>query len=244
MDGEDVAVLRIAVIYPDLLGTYGDGGNALALAARARARDIDVEVVAMTIATGVTSADVYLLGGGEDGPQRLARDLLHEAHFADRVEEGAYVFAVCAGLQILGRSFSVEGDASYPGLALVEATTTRGATRSVGDLATMVAGRVMVGFENHGGLTVLGDGAEPLGQVVHGRGNDGLVDGYRTPRIWATYAHGPVLAQNPWLADEVLSTVTGRTLVAWPSVADRLYAQRSEQLSTRHRGDDRTERHR
>lgn len=244
MDGEDVAMLSIAVVYPDLLGTYGDGGNALALAARARARGIDVEVVAMTIATGVTPADVYLLGGGEDGPQRLARDLLHEAHFVDRVEEGAYVFAVCAGLQILGTSFSVEGDESYPGLALVEATTTRGTTRSVGDLATVVEGHLMVGFENHGGLTALGDGVEALGRVVLGRGNDGFVDGYRTSRIWATYAHGPVLAQNPWLADEVLTAVTGRTLLAWPSVADRLYAQRCEQLSTRHRGDDRTEGHR
>jgi len=234
-------VLTIGVVYPDLLGTYGDGGNAVALAARARARDIEVEVVAMTIGAGISSADLYLLGGGEDGPQRLARDLLSDAGFVERVSEGAYVFAVCAGLQILGTSFSVEGDASYPGLALVDATTTRGVTRSVGDLATMVAGRFMVGFENHGGVTVLGEGVSPLGQVVAGRGNDGRVDGYRASRIWATYAHGPVLAQNPWLADEVVSTVTGIELAAWSSVADRLYAQRCGLLSTRHPADDRTQ---
>ena len=240
MDGQDLTVLTIGVVYPDLLGTYGDGGNAVALAARARAREIDVEVVPMTIGAGISWADLYLLGGGEDGPQRLARDLLGDAGFVERVNDGAYVFAVCAGLQILGSSFSVEGDASYPGLALVDATTTRGATRSVGDLAAMVSGRLMVGFENHGGVTVLGDGVSPLGQVVMGRGNDGRVDGYRASRIWATYAHGPVLAQNPWLADEVLSTVTGIELAAWSSVADRLYAQRCELLSTRHPADART----
>ena len=240
MDGQDHAVLTIGVVFPDLLGTYGDGGNAIALAARARARGLDVEVVEMTIATGVGPADLYLLGGGEDGPQRLARDLLHEAGFVDRVNEGAYVFAVCAGLQILGTSFSVEGDASYPGLALVDATTTRGTTRSVGDFATMVTGRLLVGFENHGGVTVLGEGVIPFGQVVVGRGNDGRVDGYRTARIWATYAHGPVLAQNPWLADEVLGTVTGREIPPWSSVADRLYAQRCGLLSTRRPGDGRT----
>ena len=233
-------MLTIGVVFPDLLGTYGDGGNAIALAARARARGLDVEVVEMTIATGVGPADLYLLGGGEDGPQRLARDLLHEARFVERVNEGAYVFAVCAGLQILGTSFSVEGDESYPGLSLIDATTTRGATRSVGDFVTMVAGRMLVGFENHGGVTVLGVGVIPFGQVVVGRGNDGLVDGYRTARIWATYAHGPVLAQNPWLADEVLVTVTGREIPPWSSVADRLYAQRCGLLSTRRPGDGRT----
>lgn len=233
MDGEDVVVLTIAVLYPDLLGTYGDGGNATVLQARARARDIEVAVVAVTIGSVVPPASLYLLGGGEDGPQRLARDLLVDGGFVDRVNEGSYVFAVCAGLQILGTSFSVEGETSYPGLALVEVATTRARSRAVGNLATMVAGRTMVGFENHGGVTVLGDDVRPLGQVIAGRGNDGRVDGFRTARMWATYAHGPVLAQNPWLADEVLSTVTGRELAPWPSVADRLYDERCRLISTR-----------
>lgn len=233
MDGEVVAVLSIAVLYPDLLGTYGDGGNVAVLRARAQARDIEVAVVAVTIGSLVPPASLYLLGGGEDGPQRLACDLLSDGGFVERVNEGSFVFAVCAGLQILGTSFSIDGDSSYPGLALVEATTTRARSRSVGNLATMVAGRPMVGFENHGGVTVLGDDVRPLGQVIVGRGNDGHVDGFRTARMWATYAHGPVLAQNPWLADEVLSAVTGIELAPWSSVADRLYDERCRLISTR-----------
>ena len=35
----------ICVLYPELLGTYGDGGNGLAVAERARRRGVDVEVV-------------------------------------------------------------------------------------------------------------------------------------------------------------------------------------------------------
>ena len=233
MDGPDLAVLTLAVLFPDLLGTYGDGGNAVALAARARGRGIDVEVIDVTIGSSIPAASLYLLGGGEDGPQRLACDLLAEGGFLDRVGEGAHVFAVCAGLQILGTSFSIEGDASYPGLGLVDATTTRGEQRAVGDMATRVAGRTMVGFENHGGVTALGDGLRALGDVVVGRGNDGHVDGYRAERLWATYAHGPVLAQNPWLADDVLGELVGHDLAPWPSVADRLYRERCERLSTR-----------
>jgi len=243
MDGEDDAVLTVAVLFPDLLGTYGDGGNATALVARARARGVDVEVLEVTIGSVLPAASIYLLGGAEDGPQRLACDLLAENGFVQRVDEGAFVFAVCAGLQILGTSFSIEGDASYSGLGLVDAVTTRGAQRSVGDLATMVDGRLLVGFENHGGVTVLASGLEALGDVVHGRGNDGRLDGYRAPRLWATYAHGPVLAQNPWLADEVLQDVLGRELAPWPSVADRLYAERCERISTRRPDDGRTRRH-
>lgn len=244
MDGEEFPVLSIVVLYPDLLGTYGDGGNAVVLAARARARGIDVEVHEVTIGTAIPSAALYLLGGGEDGPQRLACDLLGEGGFVDRFNEGAHVFAVCAGLQILGSSFSIEGDASCPGLGLIDVSTTRGSTRSVGDLATLVHGRMMVGFENHGGVTVLGEGVEAYGDVVVGRGNDGRVDGFRASRLIATYAHGPVLAQNPWLADELLGEISGQTLSAWPSVADRLYDERCALLSTRRSDAGRTGDHR
>jgi CobQ-like glutamine amidotransferase family enzyme len=233
VDGEDDAVLTFCVLYPDLLGTYGDGGNAVVLAARARARGIEARTMDVTIGQEIPDASLYLLGGGEDGPQRLACDLLAEGGLADRVRDGAFVFAVCAGLQILGTSFSIEGDATYPGLALVDATTARGPSRSVGDIATRVGDHTMVGFENHGGVTTLGGAVAAFGDVLVGRGNDGRVDGYRGARLWATYAHGPVLAQNPWLADEVLEEVSGEEITPWPSVADRLYAERCATISTR-----------
>jgi hypothetical protein len=65
---------------------------------------------------------------------------------------------------------------------------------------------------------------------VRGRANDGKLDGYRAGRIWATYAHGPVLAMNPWFCDEVLESVLGRTLEPLATAADRLYEQRSAVL--------------
>ncbi len=237
-------MLSVVVLYPDLLGTYGDGGNALVLVARARARGLDVAVREVTIGEAIPPASLYLLGGGEDGPQRLACDLLSEGGFVDRVRDGAAVFAVCAGLQILGTSFAVEGDASYPGLALVAAVTVRGPDRSVGEMATRVGERTMVGFENHGGVTRVGSGVAPLGEVVVGRGNDGRVDGFRTRSLWATYAHGPVLALNPWLADEVLAQVSGRPLAPWTSVADQLYEERCAAISTRRSDVARTRGHR
>lgn len=219
-------MLRIALVYPELLGTYGDGGNALVLGERARRRGIEVEVVNVAIDDDVPDASLYLLGGGEDGPQRLGADLLRESSFASRVGDGKYVLAVCAGLQILGTSFAVEGNDEYQGLGLVNAVTRRGLTRSVGELLVRRENDVLVGFENHGGRTELGAGVEPFGIVERGRGNDGVVDGYRTPRIWASYAHGPVLAMNPWFADEILASVLERELEPLDSIANDLYAER------------------
>jgi CobQ-like glutamine amidotransferase family enzyme len=219
-------VLKIALVYPELLGTYGDGGNALVLGERARRRGIEVDVTSVQIGDEMPDASLYLLGGGEDGPQRLGADLLSASSFASRVHDGAHVFAVCAGLQILGTTFAVEGDDEYEGLGLVHAVTHRGLTRSVGELLVRCGAEVLVGFENHGGRTELGSDVEPFGVVERGRGNDGVVDGYRTSTMWATYAHGPVLAMNPWLADEILASVLGRELDPLDSVADDLYVER------------------
>jgi hypothetical protein len=77
----------------------------------------------------------------------------------------------------------------------------------------------------------LGPGVEPFGVVERGRGNDGTVDGYTTSTVWASYAHGPVLAMNPWFADEVLERVLGRELAPLPTVADQLYEERRALLA-------------
>jgi len=225
MDEGDNTMVTIALLYPELLGTYGDGGNARVLAHRARARGIEATVVTVSTDDTLVDADVYLLGGGEDGPQRFACEALRSSDFADRIEHGATVLAVCAGLQILGSTFCVEGDDAYQGLGIVDATTTRGPRRAVGELRTAVNGTMLVGFENHGGRTSLGSAA-PFGTVTSGVGNDGSVDGFVYRNVLATYAHGPVLALNPWLADDLLSRALGITLAPYRSLADDLYEQR------------------
>ena len=67
--------------------------------------------------------------------------------------------------------------------------------------------RMLAGFENHAGRTRLDSGAEPLGRVIAGFGNDGEsgYEGCRVGRALGTYLHGPLLPRNPWLADLLLS---------------------------------------
>ena len=57
--------LTIVRLYHDLLGTYGDQGNAEVLCYRARARGIEVELVEVNPGEPTPrSADIYLLGRG------------------------------------------------------------------------------------------------------------------------------------------------------------------------------------
>jgi CobQ-like glutamine amidotransferase family enzyme len=211
--------LTIAVVYPDLLGTYGDGGNALVLARRAAWRGIDVDLVQAPSDRALPEADLYTIGGGEDGPQvRAATSLVDDGTLARRVEEGAVVLGVCAGFQLLGRSFPDSTGARRDGLGLLDLTTRKGTgPRAVGELvATPVADAPrtargdrlprLSGFENHGGVTTVGSGARVLATVERGVGNGGGGgdEGAWSGRVLGTYLHGPVLARNTALADLLL----------------------------------------
>src|SRR3954447_9023707 len=99
--------VSIALLYPELLGTYGDGGDAAVLVQPLRWRGIAAEVVDVHAGEPVPrSCQVYLMGGGEDAPQAIAaHELRSGTVLTDAVGDGAAVLAVCAGLQVLGHSF-------------------------------------------------------------------------------------------------------------------------------------------
>jgi lipid II isoglutaminyl synthase (glutamine-hydrolysing) len=212
-------LVRIAVIYPDLLGTYGDGGNGLILARRAEWYGAQVVLTQAPSDAALPEADIYCLGGGEDGPQvRAARSLIEDATLARRAAEGAVVLAVCAGYQIVGKTFPGADGTVHEGVGLLDITTTKGTgPRAVGEVVgeptdgAPGALPTLTGFENHGGRTALGDGVTALALVTHGVGNgDGsATEGAVAGRVVGTYLHGPVLARNPALADLLLRWALG-----------------------------------
>jgi CobQ-like glutamine amidotransferase family enzyme len=225
--------LRIVWIYPDLLSTYGDRGNLPILARRARQRGMPVETLEVRSDQRLpATADIYLIGGGEDGPQALAAErLLADGGVHKAVGQGAAVLAVCAGYQLFGHSFFAKG-AKYQGLGLLDLTSDRGETRAVGELRGDMDPRLglppLTGFENHGGRTHLGEGVAPLARVTAGVGNDGHTEGAWHGKILGTYSHGPALARNPDVADLLLRWATGLDSLApvddtW---ADRLRTER------------------
>ncbi|HEX2357320.1 MAG TPA: glutamine amidotransferase [Micromonosporaceae bacterium] len=227
------SALRVVWIYPDLLSTYGDRGNLLILARRAALRGYDVEPIEIRSDQALPeTADIYLIGGGEDGPQALAAErLIADGSLHRAVDRGAVLFAVCAGYQLVGRSFFAKG-AEYGGLDLLDLHSDRGPSRAVGELGGEVDPRLalpaLTGFENHGGRTHLGPGVSPLARVTVGIGNDGRTEGAWRGKVLGTYSHGPALSRNPALADLLLRWAVGAEALApiddtW---AERLRAER------------------
>ncbi len=245
--------LNIGLVLPDVLGTYGDDGNALVLRQRARLRGWKAEIHRINLGDDVPeSLDVYTVGGGEDTAQIIAAEyLLNNPGLSRAAQAQRPIFAVCAGLQVLGESFRASGRV-VDGLGLIDATTTPLADRAIGEVATTPTGagiteelpEPLTCCENHLGATVLGASAQPLGTIDRGTGNsdeaatydlhdaqaqrrgEGAVQG----SVIATYMHGPCLARNPQLADLLLARATGQKLkdlepLELPAI-DKLRAER------------------
>jgi lipid II isoglutaminyl synthase (glutamine-hydrolysing) len=208
------SALRVGLVYPELLGTYGDRGNAVVLVQRARWRGHDAELVEVAASEPIPdSLDVYLFGGGEDDPQSMAAaGMRASAASVIRARAGgAAVLAVCAGFQLIGHRYETGDGETLEGLELVDAVTRAGPDRLIGEVVVEPDHPlpVLTGFENHGGRTTLGPGERPLGRVRAGGGNGDGFDGVLGERLVGTYLHGPVLPRNPALADLLLSWVIG-----------------------------------
>ena len=231
------SAVRLVWVYPDLLSTYGDRGNAARAgppgpaARRCRSTIAEVNSDQPVPADG----DIYLLGGGEDRPQILAAERLRgDGGLAAAAGRGAVVFAVCAGYQIIGTEFGgVEGE-PVPGLGLIDIRSGRGDRRGVGEITADVDPALgvdrLTGFENHQGVTRRGPEVRPLATVVTGVGNGDGTEGSHFGRVVGTYLHGPALVRNPGLADLLLGWVTGPLPAIDPRQEDLVTRLRADRL--------------
>jgi CobQ-like glutamine amidotransferase family enzyme len=234
-----VSSLVVGHLFPDYLNIYADRGNIAVLTARAawRGYDLDVRALGANAMIRPGEHDLFYIGGGQDREQALiAPELaalgprLHEA-----VGAGAAALAVCGGYQLLGRFYRDQSGDELPGIGLLPLHTVAGSRRMIGDVlleCELEAGqkRTLAGFENHAGGTILDEGAEPLGRVIAGFGNDGEsgYEGCRSGRVLGTYLHGPLLPRNPWLADWLLAQAVAHktgTAPIFEPLADTLERQ-------------------
>jgi len=224
--------IRLGHLYPDYLNIYADRGNIAVLRQRAAWRGHELEVVPLSVGDRIDprAHDLLYVGGGQDREQTLvARELAGKGkQVLAAAEGGVAVFAVCGGYQLLGRFYRFANGEELPGVGLFPLHTIAGERRMIGDILLDCAldsgrSRTLVGFENHAGRTYLDAGAEPLGRVVAGFGNDGTsgFEGCRVGRAIGTYLHGPLLPRNPWLADWLLGqAIAHQTGGEAPELAD------------------------
>ncbi|MGB3330306.1 MAG: glutamine amidotransferase [Thermomicrobiales bacterium] len=200
--------IKIAWLYGTKMNIYGDRGNVLALAQRARWRGIDPEVVEIGLGDEIPDdVDIFFFGGGQDQEQiAVSHDLqgAKGARLKQAIEDGAAMLSICGGYQLLGHEYRPHDAEPLPGIGLFDITSEAGAERFIGNVVIQSEEwGPLVGFENHSGLTFLGEGATPMGTVDVGRGNNGKdgTEGTRYKNALGCYLHGALLPKNPALAD-------------------------------------------
>lgn len=199
--------LKIVQLYPCDMNIYGDWGNTLSLSRRAKAHGFEVEIVDYNPEdTFPDDADIIVGGGGQDSGQTVIGDDLQSIApiLREKAESGTPMLVICGLYQLFGKEFRTIGGQTLPGIGIFDAVTVGGEGRLIGNIVEESEEfGTIIGYENHSGLTTLGEGAKPLATVIKGEGNnknDGQ-EGARVHNVIGTYLHGSLLPKNPKISD-------------------------------------------
>ena len=204
-------MITVLHLYPRELGINGDVGNVMALAKRAEWRGIPLRVLDHEIGAALPDA-VHLvhIGSGPVSAQELVRaDLAAIApRLRDWAAAGVPFLAVAGGWQLLGRSLTDLDGRVHEGAGIFPSAAVLTERRASGEVAT----DELAGYENHGAVTTLLDGARPLATTLRGHGNGagagpsrGATEGVVVGDSVGTNLHGPFLPMNPSWADRLLA---------------------------------------
>lgn len=223
--------LTIGWLYPELMSTYGDRGNSIILTKRCEWRDISVSVLpidAKTTEKELRSCNLIIGGGAQDRQQALVISDLRDKKgklLKEIFDSGTPGLFVCGSPQLLGHSYMTGDGTVLKGLGIFDMETKhfgKQKQRCIGNTVCEISEdfrveglefrHTIVGFENHGGRTYLGEGVKPFAKVMKGNGNNGEdgTEGAIYKHCIATYSHGPFLSKNPHIADWLLSKALHR----------------------------------
>lgn len=209
--------IQIAHLYPELMNTYGDSGNIICLQKRCEWRGIKATIHQANIGDEIPpNIDLYFFGGGQDSSQKaVGIDLqTKKERLLKDINKGIPLLAICGGYQLCGKEYLPINDAPIPGISIFPVTTKGSNKRMIGNIALTlneelskkIPKNTIIGFENHSGQTFLEKGANSLGTVLKGFGNNGTdqLEGCVINNAIGCYLHGSVLPKNPHLADYLI----------------------------------------
>lgn len=208
--------IRACHLYGNLLNTYGDNGNMLMLAYQAKKRGVTFtsEIVSIHESFKAEDYDFVFFGGGQDYEQVIvSKDIQKKkTELTKYIEEDGVTLAICGGYQMLGHYYIGANGEKIPGIsALDHYSLSQDNNRFIGNVEIYNAefDETYYGFENHNGMTFLGAGERPLGQVKVGHGNNGQdkTEGVIYKNTFGSYFHGPLLARNEHLAVRLIDLI-------------------------------------
>jgi len=207
--------INLVHIYPREMSIYGDLGNTRCLASRLRWHGYEAVVHQHHPGTEFPE-DAHLVvgGGGQDsGQARVEADLERNGdRLTALAADGTPMLMICGMYQLFGNAFITVEGRSLPGLGILDVTTRGNAKRMIGPVVLDTEFGEVVGYENHSGSTVLGEGQKPFGTVRSGMGNNGTdqTEGATTGNVFGSYLHGPILPANPAFADALIARAVER----------------------------------
>ena len=227
-------MLRIVQLYPQDMNIYGDWGNVLTLQRRAQWHGYDVELLEYNPGDAFPeNIDILIGGGGQDSGQTVIQDDLQKIapRLKSLAENGTPMLVICGLYQLFGKFFKTKDGVTIPGVGIFDSETHGGPERLIGNIVTESAefGQI-VGYENHSGLTYLSSGAQPLGKVIRGAGNNSQdeTEGARVHNVIGSYLHGSLLPKNPRIADWLIEQAATRKYGDFtPTVIDDRFADKA-----------------
>ena len=208
--------IRLLQLYPRDMNIYGDWGNTLVLKKRLEWHGYDVTLLEYNPGdTFPDDVDLIVGGGGQDsGQNKISADLLSIGnHLKKLAEDNVPMLMVCGLYQQFGHFFKTKDGDVIKGIGLLDIETHGGNERLIGNIVTSSDDfGLIIGYENHSGLTRLGPNATPLGHVLKGAGNNGsdATEGTRYKNVIGTYLHGSLLPKNPLIADWLIEQAVTR----------------------------------
>jgi len=224
--------ITLLQLYPRDMNIYGDWGNTLVLKRRLEWHGYRVNLLEYNLGdTFPESVDLIVGGGGQDsGQTKIGADLLKIGPKLQQLaDDNVPMLMICGLYQQFGHFFKTRDGETIQGIGLLDIETIGGDERMIGNIVTTnEAFGLIVGYENHSGQTTLGPGAEPLGKVIRGAGNNGKdeTEGARYKNVIGTYLHGSLLPKNPYLADWLIEQAVIRKYGEFaPTVIEDRFAE-------------------
>lgn len=230
--------IRLLQLYPHDMNIYGDWGNTLTLKRRLEWHGYAVELLEYNPGdTFPDDVDLIVGGGGQDsGQDKIQADLLKIGPTVKQLANaGVPMLMICGMYQLFGKFFKTRDGQMIEGIGLLDLETYGGNERMIGNIVTKsVTFGDIIGYENHSGVTMLGNGVKPLGQVYRGAGNNGkdATEGAIYKNVIGTYLHGSLLPKNPAIADWLIEKAVERKYGEFmPTVIDDRLAQEARNIA-------------
>lgn len=212
---KDFLKIKIAYLYPDILQGDCDKGNLDTFVNRCAWRNIDAKVTEICVNDKIvnTKFDFYYIGGTNYEQMDSANEILlsNKEELTTATDIGIPMLGVGCGYLLLGNTYQFNNSKKVNGLKILDIDSVENKAVNYGYLVgtcEFLNDRTIVGFENHSMATKLKSGSFPFVKLQKGHGNNGedLTEGARTNNVIGTNLSSPVLAQNPYFCDFLIST--------------------------------------